>query len=179
MQNVSNDKAKVVAIDMGNGKFLPDTMRTWRMLFEFELAALRRQKQTNDPDDGPVLFQYGTLVDAGSSLSIAEKESILETLAKGWTRVTDSATWQHQWTLTHIALAEQACAGALTLIDAKLLKLDAHVESAGHTEVAKDMRSYIASTLNEMADVIVDKVLPRLREGKSLLLEHNTSKGGA
>ena len=68
-------------------------------------------------------------------------------------------------------MAEQACYGALTLIEAKLVKLDSHVDEAGYTDQAEAMHSYIADTLHEMEDAIVESVIPRLLEGRALLLK--------
>ena len=151
-------------------------MNAWRRLFTKELEALRREKQTKNPEDGPVLFRYGPLVEVAASLSIAEKQEILETLEKGWTRVSDKGTWVGDWTMKQIELAEQACYGALALIEAKLVKLDGHVDEAGYTDQAEAMHSYIADTLHEMEDAIVESVMPRLGDGKALLLQHRTEE---
>ena len=123
------------------------------------------------PHPGPVLFRYGPLVEVAASLSIAEKREILETLEKGWIRIADKGTWVGDWTLENIEVAEQACYGALTLIEAKLVKLDSHVDEAGYTDQAEAMHSYIADTLHEMEDAIVESVIPRLLEGRALLLK--------
>ena len=162
----------VASVKMGGEVALSELMGTWRNLFRNELKALRLQKRTGNPEDGPVLFRYGPLVEVAASLSLKEKQEMLETLAKGWTRVSDKGTWVNDWTLEQIELAGVACDGALTLIKAKRMKLEYHADEAGCTEQAEAMESYIEDTLSQMEDAIVESVLPRLRDGKALLLSH-------
>ena len=169
---------RIESVKMGGETALSEAMNTWRRLFIKELEALHLQKQTQNPEDGPVLFRYGPLVEVAASLSIAEKQEILETLEQGWTRVSNKATWVRFWTLENIEMAEKACYGALTLIEAKLVKLDGHAHDDGRTEYAEAMHSYIAQHLHEIEDAIVESVMPRLLDGKELLLQHKTSNEG-
>ena len=168
------EKPQIASVKMAGETALPEPMGIWRTLFKKELEALHLQKQTRHPEDGPVLFRYGPLVKVGAPLSLAEKQEILETLEKGWTRVSDKGTWVGAWTLEQIDLAVQACNGALTLMEAKLVKLDGHAHDHGNTEQAEAMHSYIAQHLHEIEDAIVESVMPRLLDGKELLLQHRT-----
>jgi hypothetical protein len=54
------------------------------------------------------------------------------------------------------------------------VKLDGHAHDHGNTEQAEAMHSYIAQHLHEIEDAIVESVMPRLLDGKELLLQHIT-----
>lgn len=168
------EQPQIASVKLAGETALPEPAGIWRTLFKKELAALHLQKRTKNPGDGPVLFRYGPLVEVGENLALAEKQAILETLEKGWIRVSDKGTWVNDWTLEQIDLAMQACNGALTLMEAKLVKLDGHAHDHGNTEQAEAMHSYIAQHLHEIEDAIVESVMPRLLDGKELLLQHIT-----
>jgi len=173
-QFIPLEQPQIASVKLAGETALPEPMGTWRGLFRKELEALHLQKRTKSPEDGPVLFRYGPLVEVGENLALAEKQEILETLEKGWTRVSDKGTWVNDWTLEQIDMAVQACNGAMTLIEAKLIKLDGHALDAGNTEQAEAMHDYIADTLHEIEDALVESVMPRLLDGKELLLKHRT-----
>ena len=160
-----------VSIKIASTEPLPWSITASAGLFRKELEALCVQKRTGQLRDGPVLFRYGPLTKAASQLSLKEKQKILEALAKGWVFVADQGMWSSHWALEQIELAEQACYGALTLINAKLVKLDDHVDKAGHTNQAKAIRRYISEHLHELENAIVTCVVPRLRSSKNLIMK--------
>lgn len=171
-QFMPREQAQITAVKMAGETALPEPM--WRTLFKKELEALHLQKRTKNPEDGPVLFRYGPLVKVGEDLTLVEKQEILEILERGWIRVSDKGTWVSDWTLEQIDMAVQACNGALMLMEAKLVKLDGHAHDHGNTEQAEAMHSYIAQHLHEIEDAIIESVMPRLLDGKELLLDHLT-----
>jgi len=179
MNPVPREQPRIESVKMAGETALPEPVGIWRTLFKKELEALRIQKRTKNPEDGPVLFRYGPLVKVVDYAEWSlEKQEILETLEKGWIRVSDKGTWVSNWDLEQIDLSVQACNGALTLIEAKLVKLDGHAHDHGNTEQVEAMHSYIAQHLHEIEDAIIESVIPRLLDGKELLLQHRTSTEG-
>jgi len=135
----------------------------------------REIQKLDDPSfysDGPVLFCYGPLVEAASKMSRKEKGEMLVFLQKGWYRICDKSSWSLPWSLADIELAEKACYGGLTLLDAMREKLESgyrwHVKSGGCTEQGQAMKDSVEAFYSSVEEEIKDVWL-RLQEGKRLI----------